>query len=114
MRFSIATHSVRAALFVALAGFCADARAQPRAHPAPTESITVDAHDDDVGDFRTTNFVVSGTTRGLARRFAERAEKHRKDLAKLWLGKELPNWASPCRVQVDLHQDRLGGLSTFD
>src|SRR5262249_21712923 len=114
MRLSIATHLVHAALFTALTGFCADTRAQAPVVPAPTQNISADASDDVAGEFRTTNFVVSGTTRGLARRFAERAEKHRKELAKQWLGKELPNWASPCRVQVELQQGRLGGLSTFD
>src|SRR3954470_20504849 len=98
MRRSIAKHSVRAAVFAALVGFCADARAQPRVYPAPTEIVSAEAHDEVVGDYRTTNFVVSGTTRGRARRFAERAERHRRDLAKAWLGKELPDWASPCRV----------------
>ena len=116
MRFSIATLPSCAALFAALTGFCAlaaPAAAQPPVHRTPLEG-TADAGLDEYGECRTTNFVVTGTTRRIARRFAERAEKHRQELAKAWLGRELPDWSSPCRVDLQLTGGRLGGMSTFD
>ncbi len=106
----------RAALFAALTGLCAGvvpAAAQPPIHRSPVESAA-EAGLDEYGECRTANFVVSGTTRRIARRFADRAEKHRKELAKAWLGKELPDWAAPCRVDLQLTGGRLGGVSTFD
>lgn len=66
------------------------------------------------GEFRSRNFVVTGTTVRTAIRLAERAEKCRTELAKQWLGKELPDWPTPCRLEVCLNQSRLSGLSTFD
>jgi len=116
MRSEFATLSSRAALFAALAGLCAvcaPAAAQPPIHRSPSES-SADAWLDEPGECRTTNFVVTGTTRRIARRFAERAEKHRQELSKAWLGHELPAWAAPCRVEVRLQNGRLAGMSTFD
>jgi hypothetical protein len=115
MRFSIATPPSRAALFAVLAGLCAFSAtaAQPPVHRTPLES-TADVGLDEFGECRSTNFVVTGTTRRIARRFAERAETHRKELAKAWLGRELPDWSSPCRVELQLTGGRLGGMSTFD
>jgi hypothetical protein len=69
---------------------------------------------DAYGDYQSKNFLVTGTTVKIAKRIAERAEKCRVDLAKQWLGAELPDWPTPCRMEVSLTPGRIGGVSTFD
>jgi hypothetical protein len=49
---------------------------------------------------QTTNFVVHAQTPEVAKMVAESAEDHRKDLAKLWHGKKLADWSTPCRIHV--------------
>jgi RNA polymerase sigma factor (sigma-70 family) len=63
---------------------------------------------------QTTNFIVTAPTRGLAILFAEAAERHRKELATLWLGKELPTWVEPCPIQVTIKMNGTGGATTFE
>jgi RNA polymerase sigma factor (sigma-70 family) len=63
---------------------------------------------------QTTNFIVTAPTRGLAILFAEAAERHRKELAILWLGRELPAWAEPCPIQVRITMDGTGGATSFE
>lgn len=46
------------------------------------------------------------------------AEQARDDIARFWLGKELPNWSNPCKVKVKLYKDNKknssgGGSTTF-
>jgi hypothetical protein len=62
---------------------------------------------------RTTNFTVEAPTTEVAQRVAETAERHRKQLAILWLGKEIPAWASPCLIEVTITLDRPWGLTTI-
>src|SRR5262249_44477778 len=45
---------------------------------------------------RTTNFVVTAPTPQIAQSVGQWAEYYRKEKAKLWLGKEMPNWSQPC------------------
>ncbi len=62
---------------------------------------------------RTTNFVVEAPTRELARRVAEQAEAYRVQIAREWLGHELPAWSRPCPIRVKLTRGEAGGLTSF-
>lgn len=63
---------------------------------------------------RTQNFIVSAPTPELAQSINRAAEKYRRDLAMLWLGRELPPWSAPCPIQANV-SDRLGagGVTSF-
>jgi hypothetical protein len=63
--------------------------------------------------FRTANFIVEAPTQSVARKVAEQAESCRVDIAKAWLGKELPPWATPCPIRVKLTSGEAGGLTSF-
>jgi hypothetical protein len=54
---------------------------------------------------QTANFVVEAEAPEVAKLVAEAAEAHRKDLAKSWLGKEMPKWSTPCRINVAITMD---------
>lgn len=62
--------------------------------------------------FRSTNFVVYASEPAMARKVASEAERFRKELAVLWLGKELPDWDQPCpiKVRIEMH---AGGETSF-
>jgi hypothetical protein len=64
--------------------------------------------------YRTPNFVVEARSEGLAERVGLAAEKYRRELALLWLDKELPDWNEPCpiTVQVAPHLG-AGGETSF-
>jgi hypothetical protein len=62
---------------------------------------------------RSTNFVVEAPNPTIARAVAEQAESYRVKIAKAWLGKELPPWASPCPIRVKLTPGEAGGLTSF-
>jgi hypothetical protein len=61
---------------------------------------------------QTTNFEVEAPTEEIARTIGEAAEKHRKQLAEAWLGKELPAWSSRCPIQVTITLGK-GGSTSF-
>jgi len=63
---------------------------------------------------RTPNFVVKAPSEDFARQVGQAAEDFRRDLAIRWLGKELPRWASPCPItlQVGPHLG-AGGATSF-
>ena len=50
--------------------------------------------------YRTKNFVVTAPSSQLAGEIGQAAEKYRKELAISWLGKAMPNWSSPCIMNV--------------
>ena len=50
--------------------------------------------------FRTQNFTVTAPNRRMAREFCQAAEHRRSELAKKWLGEELPDWSQPCSIRV--------------
>ncbi|MFO0809195.1 MAG: RNA polymerase sigma factor [Gemmataceae bacterium] len=58
---------------------------------------------------RTANFVVTGPTSELARRFVDEAERQRRNIALLWLGKEMPDWPRPCPLHVSPKVSGAGG-----
>lgn len=63
---------------------------------------------------RTRNFVVTTQDAQLAELFAQTAEKQRQELAISWLGTELPDWASPCKIKVKVGPTLSpGGATTF-
>ena len=49
---------------------------------------------------RTKNFLVHAPDQALAEAVARHAEKFRDDLANHWLGKRLPDWPTPCPIEV--------------
>jgi hypothetical protein len=62
---------------------------------------------------RTVNFIVQAPTQEIADRVARAAEEQRKTQALAWLGRELPPWKEPCRVQVQLTLSGPCGATTF-
>jgi hypothetical protein len=54
---------------------------------------------------RTANFSVEAVTPQIAARVARAAERLRKEKAVEWLGRELPQWSTPCPVRVGLSFD---------
>lgn len=63
--------------------------------------------------YKTPNFVVNAPTPQFAKQVGTAAEKFRKELAVMWIGKELPNWSAPCPVRVKVGQIGAGGATTF-
>jgi len=61
--------------------------------------------------YQTTNFVIYADAPEIAKLVGESAERSRKDLGKLWLGKEPPAWAAPCRIRVSLNMGRVEGFT---
>jgi len=62
---------------------------------------------------RSRNFVVTAATPEIAKQVIREAELFRYKLALEWLGKPLPNWKSPCTVNVKVGQIGAGGATTF-
>ena len=62
---------------------------------------------------RTRNFTVHAPDANIARKVALTAERCRVDLAKQWLGKELPPWRKPCPIKVKVGQIGAGGATRF-
>jgi len=60
------------------------------------------------------NFVVTGATDVVCASIAESAEKQRKELAKLWLGKELPDWKKPCPIRATISSAGPRSATSFD
>jgi hypothetical protein len=59
--------------------------------------------------------VVQAPTERIAGLVGRAAERHRKELALLWLGREMPPWARPCPVRVTIAKRRGGATTmTFD
>jgi hypothetical protein len=63
--------------------------------------------------FSTANFVVTTGDPDFARQCAETAERYRAQLAREWLGKDIPRWFRPCQVSVTVGQIGAGGATTF-
>jgi hypothetical protein len=51
---------------------------------------------------QSSNFVVHAETPEIARMVAVAAETNRTDLAKLWQGRKLADWSTPCRINVTI------------
>src|SRR5437660_12449535 len=97
MEFKKRTFAVTTAAILALAGF---GPAQPPLDiPAPEP--------------KGKTFDVTGTTPENCLRIAVAAETQRTALAKLWLGKKLADWQTPCPVEVTVSTTTAGGMTTF-
>jgi hypothetical protein len=60
----------------------------------------------------TRNFIVLASSQQQADTMAEAAERYRSQLAKYWLGRELPDWPQPCPISVRASQRLGAGGST--
>src|SRR5205814_4522247 len=49
----------------------------------------------------------------VARQIGEAAERCRKELARNWLGKEMPTWDKPCPLRLTVNLGRSGGATSF-
>jgi hypothetical protein len=64
--------------------------------------------------FQGPNFIVETADPQMAARISQAAEQYRHDLAILWLGQSLPNWAQPCMMKVQVSPYLgAGGATTF-
>lgn len=63
--------------------------------------------------FATPNFVAHADDPQIAEQVARTAEYFRKILAKEWTGEELPQWATPCPIQVTIGTMGASGSTTF-
>ncbi len=63
--------------------------------------------------FRSDNFIVEASTKSIARTVAEHAETQRVNIARAWLGRELPAWTAPCSIRVKVTSGEAGGLTSF-
>ncbi len=64
-------------------------------------------------EIRTANFVVTSPDGALAHRVAHSAESLRRELSVRWLGREMPDWSTPCKVLVRLGHVRASGATRF-
>lgn len=65
-------------------------------------------------DFATDNFTVSAPTREIAQQVGTAAEYFRREIAREWLGYELPRWYAKCPIRVKVGQIGAGGQTTFN
>ncbi len=64
-------------------------------------------------NYDTANFSTEAPTAELAKKFGDMAEFYRKEKAIEWTGKEMPQWARRCPLQVQITQGSAGGATTF-
>lgn len=63
---------------------------------------------------RTPNFIITAPTAEFAKQVGDAAETYRKELAVLWLGHELPRWAEPCPIVLQVGPNLgAGGATSF-
>lgn len=63
--------------------------------------------------FRTKNFIVEAPSPEIAERMGQWAEYYRKQKALEWLGKVMPDWGTPCPLQIKPTMNGSGGATTF-
>lgn len=64
-------------------------------------------------EYETVNFkILDAPTRELAREFGETAERSRRELAVLWIGKAMPDWSAKCPIKVRVGKKLGAGGST--
>lgn len=67
----------------------------------------------EAGTYATTNFVVTADSLPLAQGVAELAEEYRRKLARSWMGSDLPDWPTPCRVTYQRGSSGGSGWTTY-
>ncbi|MEZ6087677.1 MAG: hypothetical protein R3C05_06560 [Pirellulaceae bacterium] len=66
------------------------------------------------GSYRTQNFIVQASSPQFAKQVGDSAEQFRHQLAKEWLGHELPPWPVPCPIRVqDAPNLGAGGATEY-
>jgi RNA polymerase sigma factor (sigma-70 family) len=85
----------------------------PVATPVPPTPIPPAGYQEPAFVVRTDNFEVSAPSRRVAQIIADAAERSRKSEATRWLGKELPRWATRCKVHVKTGEDVIGSATAF-
>lgn len=79
-----------------------------------TAALTLVAASTQAGSYRTTNFIVSAPTAGMAEQIGHAAERYRRELAIDWLGKEMPPWGQPCPITAQVAPNLgAGGATSF-
>jgi RNA polymerase sigma factor (sigma-70 family) len=81
--------------------------------PVSLPAVAPPVPDEPASVYRTRNFLVEAPSRRVAQLVGDAAERHRADLARHWLGRELPDWPTPCRVRVRLNAGGAGGATSF-
>lgn len=87
--------------------------APPQPDPDRIPPLAARPAADPFGVTRTDNFVVTAPTIQVAEAVATKAEWHRRELAKRWFGKELPDAGVPVTVKVTITTGNSGGATTF-
>ncbi len=67
-----------------------------------------------VSDRRAPNFLVRTGDDVADRAIANEAEFLRREIARQWLGRELPDWEKPCKVRMNWGANPEGGSCTFE
>lgn len=62
---------------------------------------------------RTPNFVVHAPTQEIAQKVGQWAEHYRREKAVQWLGQEMPTWAQPCPLYVQVTEEGPSGATSF-
>ncbi len=75
--------------------------------------LILDVSNVDAANFRTQNFLIQAPNGQLAEAVGKAAEKYRANLAKHWLGKQLPPWPRPCPIRVIAGQLAAQGVTTY-
>ncbi len=76
--------------------------------------LALAAHTAHAAPYRTTNFVVTAPTPQLAKEIGDAAEHYRKEMAVLWTGEEMPQWARPCPINARVSPNLgAGGATSF-
>jgi RNA polymerase sigma factor (sigma-70 family) len=88
-------------------------RPEPESAPPAAPAVPLAALPVAPALYRTKNFECAAPTLEIARQIARAAERHRKALALLWLGKEMPPWPKPCTVRVRISNSGAGGATAF-
>ncbi len=64
--------------------------------------------------YPTTNFAVEAPTPEIAEKVGQWAEYYRREKAIQWLGKEMPNWPTPCPLRVRVTPSGASGATSFN
>jgi hypothetical protein len=64
--------------------------------------------------YPTTNFVVEASSPEVAEKVGKWAEYYRKEKAVQWLGREMPNWPTPCPLKVKVAPSGASGATSFN